>query len=789
MTRLLRWLLYLICGLATAVVLVVTLGAAWMYASLPDTTGDVETAGLSAQVDILRDPNGLVTIQAQNLEDGAYGLGYVHAQERLTQMELMRRIGRGRLSEIIGQAGVASDRLMRTLGFGRQSDSAITYLEPDTLSLLQAYADGVNAFLQQGSSPIPLEMALLGIESEPWKPSDSVLWGKMMAIRLSGNWRQELRNARLDSVLTPEQMRTLFPELPSDSLSTLDTAVRTQQSPHALFLEALPEEIQAYRGASNVWALSGERTDTGFPFLANDPHLSLQAPGTWFLARIETPDETLAGATAPGVPLVVIGHNGQAAWGITTTHSDTQDLVLETLNPEDPDTYQTPNGSRSFDMRQETLPVRFGEDIELQIRQGRFGPVVSDVAGGMTIPGVDQETVATLAWPVLREKDTTADSLVRLNRATSWSDFEAAMRRFVGPQQNIFYADRSGTIGFYTPGLVPIRNEYDGSRPVHGRDREEIWTGYIPFEDLPHARDPRSGQLLNANNRIAGPDYSYHLGTEWPEPYRAMRISDQLSRQSHHGLQGMAELQNDNHSLMALELMPLMLDFEADNELLESAKELLSSWNGRMSRDASAPLVFQAWMKTLQERLFEDSLSPHFQEMRGWNPRAVKTVFKEERDWCRALETSCEAILQESLAAALALLKIDEPGDLKEKTWGNYHRTQMDHPLYGRLPLLDRLFSINLATDGGDFTVNRGTPSTHENSLFRHVHGPGLRTVLDLEDLDNSLFMIATGQSGNPLSALFSNFAEPWRDGQYVKLAAPELEQADVLRLTPQSTK
>ncbi|WP_081649635.1 penicillin acylase family protein [Fodinicurvata sediminis] len=789
MIRLLRWLLYLICGLATAVVLVVTLSAAWMYASLPNTKGDVETAGLSAPVDILRDSNGLVTIQAQNLEDGAYGLGYVHAQERLTQMELMRRIGRGQLSEVIGKAGVASDRLMRTLGFGRQSDRAITYLEQDTLSLLQAYADGVNAFLQQGSSPLPLEMALLGIEPEPWEPSDSVLWGKMMAIQLSGNWRQELRNARLDSVLTPDQMRTLFPDLPSDSPSTLDTVNRTQKNPLALLLEALPEEIQAYRGASNVWALSGERTDTGYPFLANDPHLSLQAPGTWFLARIETQDETLAGATAPGVPLVVIGHNGQAAWGITTTHSDTQDLILETLDTEDQDSYQTPNGSRSFDMRQETLPVRFGEDIELQIREGRFGPVVSDVSTGTTIPGVDQETVATLAWPVLRAKDTTADSLVRLNRATSWSDFEAAMRRFVGPQQNIFYADRSGTIGFYTPGLVPIRNDYDGSRPVHGKDREEIWTDFIPFEELPHARDPRSGQLLNANNRIAGPDYSHHLGTEWPEPYRAMRISDELSRQSQHGLQGMAELQNDSHSLMALELIPLMLDFESDNVLQESAKELLSSWNGKMSRDASAPLVFQAWLKTLQERLFEDSLSPHFQEMRGWNPRAVKTVLKEERDWCRSLETSCKTILQESLATALALLKIDKPGDFKEKTWGNYHRTQMDHPLYGRLPLLGRLFSINLATDGGDFTVNRGTPSTRENSLFRHVHGPGLRTVLVLEDLDNSLFMIATGQSGNPLSVLFSNFAEPWRDGQYVKLAAPELDQADVLRLTPQPTE
>ncbi|MGM0561027.1 MAG: penicillin acylase family protein [Pseudomonadota bacterium] len=789
MTRLFCWLLYLFCGLAATLVLAATLGSAWMYASLPNRTGEMETAELSAPVDILRDSEGLMTIRADNLEDGAYGLGFVHAQERLTQMEFMRRLGRGKLSEVIGEAGVASDRLMRTLGFGKQSDKAIAHLEPDTVSLLQAYADGVNAFLQQSTTPLPLEMAVLGIEPEPWEPSDSVLWGKLMAIQLSGNWRKELRNVRLDAVLSPAQMRTVFPDLPSDSPSTLDAADSKKHQTHSLLLEALPEAIQAYRGASNVWALSGERTDTGHPFLANDPHLGLQAPGTWFLARIETPEEILAGATAPGVPLVVIGHNGQAAWGITTTHSDTQDLVLETLDPEDPGAYQTPNGSQSFQVRQETIPVRFGEDIELHILQSRFGPVVSEVAPSTTIPGVDQETVASLAWPVLREDDTTADSLVRLNRAASWSDFEAAMRRFVGPQQNIFYADRSGTIGFYTPGLVPIRNGYDGSRPVIGRDREEIWTGFIPFEELPHARNPNSGQLLNANNRIAGPDYPYQLATEWPEPYRANRIKNQLSRNSRHGLQEMIDLQNDSYSLMALDLLPLMLDFEPDNKLLESSRKLLAAWDGKMSRNAAEPLLFQAWLKTLQDQLFEAPLAPHFQEMRGWNPRAIKTVLKEDRDWCHALDESCKTILKDSLTAALTLLQIEEPEDLREKTWGAYHRTRMNHPLYGRLPLLNRLASIDLPTDGGDFTVNRGTPSTNEDGLFRHVHGPGLRTVFDLENLDNSRFMVATGQSGNPLSPLFSNFAEPWRDGQYVKLVAPELDQADVLRLTPQSTE
>lgn len=786
MRHLLRWLLYLSCGMAAFLVIALTLGGLWMYASLPETDGEHALPGLSQPVEILRDTEGLVTIRSDSLAEGVFALGYVHAQERLTQMELMRRVGRGRLAEVIGSAGLASDRLMRTLGFGRLSDAAVANLESETRSLLQSYADGVNAFLEHRQTPLPLELALLGIEPEPWRPADSVLWGKMMAIQLSGNWRQELRNARLDTVLEGSQLQTLFPELPADSPATLDAAPMDLSKTRALLLEALPEEVQAYRGASNVWALSGSRSESGFPILANDPHLSLQAPGTWFLARIETPELTLAGATAPGVPLVIIGHNAQAAWGITTTHSDTQDLVVETLDPDNSDAYLTPEGPQPFESREESIPVRFGDDVRLRIRHGRFGPVVSDVQDGDILPTGDQ-SVLSLAWPILQEGDTTADSLVRLNQATSWTDFEAAMRRFVGPQQNIFYADRKGTIGFYTPGLVPIREGYDGSRPVEGKDRDNIWSGFIPFEELPHARSPEGGQLLNANNRIAGPDYPHNLGTQWPEPYRAERIADLLDQKKRHDLKDMTELQNDHLSLMAQDLLPLMLEFQAANSLQEDTKALLSAWDGQMKRNQAAPLLFQAWLKTLQDSLFAAPLGRYYGELGYWNPRAVKTILGRDRQWCEELAADCSELLRESLKEALALLSVESPSKLEALQWQDRHRTHMAHPLFGRLPLIGELATIDVGTDGGDFTINRGTPSARQTTLFRHVHGPGLRAVFDLSNPDNSLFMTAAGQSGNPLSPLFRNFAEPWRDGRYLKLVAPALEDADRMRLTPET--
>lgn len=780
--RLVKWSALGLTGLLVIALLVAAGGLVWLRGSLPQTEGEVRVNGPDAPLEILRDERGIVTIRAESHSDAVYGLGYAHAQDRLAQMELMRRVGTGRTAEVVGRMGLSSDRLFRQLEFERLSRAALDHLEPQTLAVLEAYAEGVNAYLKTHSGPLPPEFLLAGAP-EPWEPWHSVLWGKLMALQLSGNWREELQNARFSAVLSPEEMAELFPEQPADAPATLRDEMRSLAQ-QATLLEQLPQDWQERRGASNIWALAAERSTSGAPLLANDPHLGLGAPGTWYLARLETGDGIWAGATAPGVPGIVIGHNGTAAWGFTTTHSDTQDLVAERLVAGDSNSYLTPDGPQAFETWTEEIPIRGGGSETVTLRRGRFGPVVSESAAAE----LGENLVLTLAWPALRESDTSADGLVRLNQARDHGDFQAAMDRFVAPQQNIFFAAEDGTIAFASPSLVPIRDGFDGSLPVDGSQRREIWSGFIPPNELPQAADPRSGQLVNANNRPVEADFPHLLGTRWPEPYRAERILQVLNEKAQHSLDDMVALQMDEVSLMARDLLPTMLAAEPEPGAASEAHALLSDWDGDMARDRPEPLILWAWLDMVHAALFQPKLGQLYQELPRLEPRAIKGILERDDDtWCSARAQDCQQLLQETLVTALEGLDANREGAPAELRWDSHHRVRMAHPLLGRIPLLGDFFAVSLGNGGGDYTVNRATPSRDPARRFRQVHGPGLRAAFDLADLDRSRFIIAPGQSGNPLSSHFGDLAEAWRDGETLELVAPEREEARRLVLTPAS--
>ncbi len=781
MKRFLRWSGYTLLGLVLILMALVAGGYLWLRGGLPQTEGSVAVAGLEREVELLRDDDGLLTIRAESPRDAIHGLGFAHAQDRLAQMVLMRRLGEGRLSESLGKFTLRMDSVMRGLDLAGLAEASLAHLEPRTLELLEAYAEGVNAYMETHRGALPPEFYVLGIEPEPWHPRDSVLWGKLMALRLSGNWWSELRQARLAAALSEEELAALFPDLPVDSPTTLPDAGKLARAAQRSLLAALPPEL-IYRGASNVWAVSGERTPSGKPVLANDPHLPLEAPTTWYLARIETPEWTAAGATAPGAPAILIGHNTQIAWGFTTTHSDTQDLVIETLDPDRPDHYLTPSGPVPFETREVEIPVRFGEPETVTLRNSRFGPVISDLSEGAAAAAsaLGEDYVLALAWPALRPDDTTPDALVGLNFARSWDEFLIAMRRWVVPQQNIAYADITGRIGFLSPALVPIRIGYDGSRPVLGFEREEIWSGFIPFDELPRQVDPESGWIVNANNRVVGPDYPYLLTTAWPEPYRAQRIEDALLAESRHGVAEAKALQLDETSLMAQSLLPLMLREPSGPTREAEAMRLLSAWDGTMAADRPEPLIFSAWVQELTRGLFAKPLGPLWDEVAEWDAQRIAAALQDPQRWCAG---DCQEVLDESLATALSLLGEE---DLSNLRWGEHHKARLAHPLFGRIPLLRNLVDLNLSTGGDNYTVNRATPAFDNGGAdFDNLHGPGMRVVFDLADLDASEFIISTGQSGNPLSPWYGNFAERWRDGSTVKLVAPSQEASRRLRLSP----
>ena len=463
--RLIKGLLRLVIAL----VVVATLAGAYLFwRAMPTYSGSEKLPGLSAEVRVWRDAYGVPHIFAASMDDAARALGYLHASERLFQMEVQRRVGQGRMSEFRGADLVNVDKFMRTLGFYREAEASFAALSPPTQKRLQAYADGVNAFLDSHKDALPPEFLISGDSPEPWKPADSLVFGKLLSLQLSNNYKLESLRAHLRQKLGPERAAWMFPGLKPDEPITTEPTLNATHASRESLEDQIGALIGVSHGASNEWVVAGSRTITGKPILANDPHLDLGAPILWYLARIVTPEGSVKGGTVPGTPVVLLGQNDSIAWGFTTADTDVQDLFIETIDPSDPTKYLTPDGPKPFETRDETIHVKDGADINLTVRATRHGPVLSDVStdlGSLAEPG----KAIALAFTGLGDRDTTAEAFMRLNGARNWGEFLDAMRLYQTPTQNIVYADVSGDIGFFSPGLVPVAQIR--RRPRAGRRR------------------------------------------------------------------------------------------------------------------------------------------------------------------------------------------------------------------------------------------------------------------------------------------------------------------------------
>ncbi len=764
----------------------------WLRTSLPQVDGTIRLAGISAPIEIVRDEHAIPHIFAQTPNDGYFGLGFVHAQDRLVQMELMRRLGSGRLAEVVGSAGLGSDRFMRVLGLYRLAEEGLPNLSAETRGAFEAYAAGVNAFIAGNAGAWPPEFYLLGIHPEPWKAADSSVWGKLMAMQLSGNWGSELFRSRVLRRLTPSQFASLWPPYPPTAPVTLAALASV---PLERLAAATPEAL-VHQSASNAWVLAGDRTASGKPILANDPHLGYSAPNLWYLARIETPSWRIAGATVPGVPFHVLGHNGKVAWGMTTTESDTQDLFVERLAHGDSGGYATPAGRAEFRQRQETIRVRGGEDVSLTIRESRHGPILSDVLpNAEPIPAEDgSRYVLALAATALVANDPTPEAIFRINHANDAAALEAALQLFHAPQQNVMYADLAGTIGFLAAGRVPIRAGADTSLPLAGWTDVHDWTGFIPFDRLPRLRNPPDGVLANANNKVVGDLYPFFLTRDWPPAYRARRLEELLAATRKHTMENTAAIQVDSVSLAARDLLPFMVAIVPTNPKAVAVLESLAAWDGTMARDRAEPLIFSFWLRDLVRGLFADELGPLFGDF--WDLRAplVERVLRDDRQWCDDIATpgaeTCDQQLRTSFDSAMAEIERRYGADLAGWRWGDAHEARFDNRILSQIPGLGRLANIALPIDGDDFTLLRGRSRIgNDINPFAAAHGPGFRAVYDLSDLASSRFIQAVGQSGNPLSSFYGDLSPLWLSGSSVTLAGTRDDVArrgiGILRLAP----
>ncbi|WP_167481957.1 penicillin acylase family protein [Thermus caldilimi] len=767
MKRLLRVFAWLL-GLAILAALGVVLAAyVTLRASLPQVEGRMVLKGLSAPVEVGRDAQGVVRIQAQTLKDLLFAQGFVHAQERLWQMEFQRRVGQGRLSEVLGEAALPQDRFLRTWGFYQAAKSAYARLYPEEKEAMDAYVAGVNAFLASGA-PLPPEFRLLGFRPEPWTGPDVLVWAKMMSFDLSGNWEEELlRHRLLARGISKERLLELIPPYPEDAPTImqgedLDLPLKREEAPAALLRMAPPRFLEA----SNNWVVAGSRTVTGKPFLANDPHLRLQAPSLWFLMALEAPGYRVVGASLPGVPGIVIGRNNRIAWGVTNVGADVQDLYL--LEDVGGRGYRYKGQVVPYRVREERIRVKGGKEEVLRVRETLYGPVITDALQD------PPKTPMALRWVSLDPEDHILMAYLGINRAGNWQEFVAALNHYSAPSQNFVYADVEGNIGYIAPGKFPIRREgHTGMVPVPGNG-EWDWQGYRKPEDWPRVLNPKEGFVVTANNKVTPEGFPYALTYDWAEPYRAERIRELLLAKEKLSLEDMKAIQLDQKSLLYRDFRPILELLNPLSERSRAWRERLLAWDGTMAKGSEEALVFALWYTELT-RLPAREVGEAF-----WDePRYLLKALKEGDKNCDQPDTEYrESCLD---FAALALERaLDRKEALRVRSWGEVHRATFPHAVLTHTPL--KRFTDRRVPFGGDrYTVNVG-PFDPETLLMSH--GPSYRQIVDLAHPEASLFIHPMGQSGHFLSPHYADLLPLWAEGAYLPMRL-EPARGQILLLEP----
>lgn len=708
-----------------------------LQSAVPAIDGRLNVVGIDESLTIVRDGNGIPHIFAGSEQDAWFGLGFVHAQDRFTNMEFTRRAGAGRLAEALGEDGVLFDRRFRTIGYAHTARAVTEALDPATLDLLQSYADGVNAALE--ADHLPVELRLMGVSPEPWTPADSILAIKMMGVLLSHNARDEALRARLLQRLGEDRLRELWP--PLDRL--------------------VP--------GSNAWAVAGRHSASGKPLLASDPHLRFAAPSIWYLAHLSAPNFSVWGATLPGIAAVPIGRNRKVAWGMTSVYADVQDLFVETQDPDDPNAYLTPDGPAPFGLRQETIGVRGGESIHLSVRSTRHGPVVSELPPyDFAKPG----QVVAFHSEELATTDLTQRAAFRSLRAESAEAFREAMHELQAIVQIAVHADSDGNIGYLMTGRLPVRASGDGFLPADGTDPGHAWIDQIQGPRLPAEVNPPNGRVASANEFLAPPGYPHFIMRDHPPSYRAERLRELLDSVPAGGFtpQDFAAMQGDVVSPAARSLLPYLLAASPFTGPSAEAAQILKDWDFRMNPGRPEPLLYSAWHRSLLARLLPSLFGdggPSLAPM----PLLLTDLLTGRTPGCGNSEAACQQLVRHALAEAVSNLRRLHGRDHSLMRWDAAAVANHHHRLLGGVPILGRLFNITRPHHGGPFTLRRMESDwSDDEQPFAGIHGAGVRLVHDLNEPTRSWAVLSTGQAGNPLSPWYRDQADSWFAGQLLEL-------------------
>ncbi|RJP49304.1 MAG: penicillin acylase family protein [Anaerolineaceae bacterium] len=792
--------------------------------SFPQIDGQIKAEGLDGAVDIYRDAMGIPHIYAFTSHDIFFAQGYVHAQDRFWQMDSWRHIGSGELSKMFGSGQVETDSFLRTLGWRQTAEAEWEQLGPEPKAILQAYAEGVNAYLKDHKdTALSLEYSILSLLSpdytlEEWTPIHSLTWGKAMAWDLRGNMGEEIERAVLLKTFTPEQVKQLFPEYPNDHPVIVNKIGDGQASntlpgsqPAAINFASLPLDTLAYNTSllddalgpwsdgigSNSWAVAGDLTDTGMPYLANDPHLGIQMPSIWYQVGLHCIEKTaecpfeVAGFSFAGVPGVIIGHNDKIAWGFTNTGPDVMDLFIERVNPENPNQYEVNGQWVDFGIREETIQVTGGDAVVIKVRSTRHGPVISDAYGPLKDQGDPKDTefeafkdrvgvdlpenyVIALAWTALTPS-TPFEAIWGFDKAQNWKEFRKAASGFHVPAQNLLYADIDGNIGYQMPGDIPIRKNGDGTLPVPGWTDEYEWTRFIPFEELPYTFNPTEGYIVTANNQVPSNDYPYLITKDWDYGFRANRIASMI-----HNAGGkidipyLQRMQGDSYDAMAAIFVPMLLDLNPASDLVP-ALDKLKGWDYQDRADSISASIYNAFWRALLKNTFDDELPERYQTDGGsrWN-EVMRNMAKNPSDPFWDDKTTSDVtenmndMLKKSFTDGITELKGIFGKDMSTWKWGDLHAATFRNSTLGEsgVFLIEDLFNRGpFPTGGGDTLVDATGWSVKDGYETNWL--PSMRMLVDFSNLNNSLTVHTTGQSGHAYHKHYADMTPLWAGIQY----------------------
>lgn len=732
---------------------------------LPSTRGEIALPGLKETVEVYRDPYGVPHIFARNEEDLFFAQGYVTAQDRLWQMDMNRRIATGRLSEIFGERTLEADKFLRILGIGKIAEELLDDLSADALSILESYSKGVNCFLSQNKRSLPVEFRILQYEPDPWEPSHSLAYLRLTGWALSFAWQTETALMKLTKTVGEQKAEEAFPSYPLEVPVTVPDLANLSPG---LLDPGLPENW-ASSGGSNSWVVSGERSISGKPMLANDPHLRLAVPSPWYEVHLKGGGYNVIGVSFPGLPLVVTGHNSAIAWGLTNLMADDVDFYIERINPDDPDQYRFQGRWQEMEWRLEDIAVKGRGKETIEVRSTCHGPIVSQLIDG-------KGEVISMRWTG-SEATSELDAFTRINKASNWKEFKEGLTHHGVPAQNFVYADTAGNIGYWAAGAIPVRSREQGFLPVPGWTGENEWRGFVPFEELPHLFNPEDGFIATANYRVTGDEYPHYISEFWDPPWRIVRIRELLARKSRFTMEDFREIQLDLLSTQAREHIPRILSASRGgvlSEKAEAALKLLSSWDFIVSPHSAPACVYETFYLKLMENTFSDemglSLYQDYISVPNLPIRVLdRLIQKGKSPWFDDVSTPQEEefadLVCRSLEEAATLLSSELGEDPSEWRWGDLHKAKFDHPLGKPRPLRGLLNITPLPVGGSFSTVNLGGYPLEDPSSC--LYAPTARHIVDFSNVDNSLSTVPPGQSGHPRSPQYRDQVGPWLRGEY----------------------